>query len=257
MTASREEKRVPRPRALAAEFIGTFIFVTVAAGSVIVTNSQIAPLGIFGVATANGLALAIVVTGFATVSGGHMNPAVTLSLWLGGRIRSLDALQYVVVQVVAAIAAGGVLLGMLGRIADQINLGTPGPRAGFAIGRVVLIEAVFTFFIVVAHWMTIVDERGRHVGGFGVGMMFFASMLLAAQLSGGALNPARHIGPAIVAGHFRYWWVYWAGPAIGGIVAGLIYPTLLLDRHFPWRLVPAAAETEAPEPPAARRGRGR
>lgn len=230
------------PRAWVSEFIGTFIFVTIGAGSVIVTNAGIAPLGVFGVAAANGLALAIVISAFVGISGGHFNPAVTLSLWVGGRIRPGDAASYVAAQVLGGVAAGGILLGMIGKVADQLQLGTPGPRAGMAIGRVVLIEAVFTFFLLIAFWGTIVDDRGAKVGGFGVGLMLFASMLVVAQLTGGVLNPVRHFGPALVAGSFRYWWVYWVGPIAGGVVAGIVYPTLLLDRRFPWRLVPARAE---------------
>lgn len=235
------------PRAWAGEFIGTLIFVTIGAGSVIVTNAGFAPLGVFGVAAAHGLALAVVVSAFAGISGGHFNPAVTLSLWVGGRIRMADAASYLAAQVLGAVAAGGILLGMIGKIADQLQLGTPGPRAGLGIGRVVLVEAVFTFFLLIAYWGTVVDERASKVGGFGVGLMLFASMLVAAQLTGGAMNPVRHFGPALVAGSFRYWWVYWVGPIAGGVLAGVVYPTLLLDRRFPWRLVPTRDEAEPAE----------
>jgi MIP family channel proteins len=233
------------------------MFVTVGAGSVIVANSGIAPLGVFGVAVAHGIALSIAITAFGGISGGHLNPAVTLSLWLGGRVRLTDAFGYVVAQVLGGVAAGGLLLAMFGRTADAIQLGTPGPRAGFGTGRVILVEAVFTFFLAVVMWATMVDERGRKVGGFGVGLSLLVGMLITAQFTGGVLNPARHFGTAVAAGHMRYWWVYWLGPAIGGVVAGLVYPTLFLDRRFPWRLVPALGEPgpTAEEPPRRTRGR--
>lgn len=247
------------PRALAAELLGTFIFVTIGAGSVVVTNAGFAPLGVLGVVAAHGLALAVVVASFGAVSGGHFNPAVTVSVWLGGRMRISDAFAYMGAQIAGAVAAGGILLAMLGRTADQLLLGTPGPRAGLGVGRAVLVEVVFTLFVVITHWALMVDERNRVAGGFGVGLIFFASMLIAAQVSGGALNPVRHFGPALVSGSFRSWWVYWVGPVTGGILAGLVYPTLFLDRRFPWRLVPARDEepTAAPARRARRRDRER
>ncbi len=231
------------PRAWASEFLGTLMFVTVGAGSVIVTNGQIAPLGVFGVAAAHGLVLAVAMTTFGGVSGGHFNPAVTLSMWVGGRIRANDAAAYLLAQISGAVAAGGLLLAMLGETGRGTNLGTPGPRAGYASGRVILIEAAFTFFVVLVYWGTMADDRGHSVGGFGAGMMFFAAMLVSAQLTGGVLNPVRHMGTGTVSGVMQNWWIYWVGPGIGGLLAGVVYPTLLLDRRFPWRLVPAAAET--------------
>jgi MIP family channel proteins len=229
------------------------MFVTVGAGSVIVANTGIAPLGVLGVAAAHGLTLAVVVTAFVGVSGAHVNPAVTLSLWVGGRMRLSEAAGYIVAQVLGGVVAGAILLGMLGRIGEAPQLGTPGPRADLGIGRVIAIEAVFTFFVLLAMWATVIDERGRKIGGFGVGLMLFSGMLVAAQLTGGVFNPARHFGPALVSGTLRYWWVYWVGPVAGGVLAGIVYPTVLLDRRFPWRLVPARDEREDDQAPADRK----
>jgi MIP family channel proteins len=242
-------------RALIAEFVGTFMFITIGAGSVIVTNSNIAALGLFGVAAAHGLALAVVVTAFQEISGGHMNPAITVSLWVGGRVRVREAVTYIVAQLAGAVAAGGLLLAIFSKRGEAAQLGTPGPQVGVTSARAILIEAVFTFFLLIAYWATVADERGRKIGGFGVGLTLFVTMLIAGQLTGGVVNPARHFGTGLVAGSFNKWWLYWLGPLSGAVLAGVFYPTLLGDRGFPWRLVPTSGATD--ETPSGRRPRRR
>jgi aquaporin Z len=236
-------------QALVTEFLGTFLFVTIGAGSVVVTNAQLAPLGVFGVVFAHGIAFAVVLAAF----GGQYNPALTVSVLVGGRMRIGDAASRIAAQIVGAVAAGGIVLAMLGQTADRLAVGTPAPRADLAAWRAILVEGVFTFFIAMVYWATMTEGRERIAAGFVVGLTLLASMLLAAQLSGGALNPVRHLGPAVVAGSFRRWWVYWVGPLGGGVLAGLVYPLVFGERRLPWRLVPAT-EAEPREP--ARRGRG-
>jgi len=234
---------VTGPRAWLGEFVGTFAFVTIASGSVIV-GSQI---GLFGVATAHGLGLAIMVTVFAAVSGGHLNPAVTLSAWLGRKIQTADAVAYVVAQLAGALAAGGILRVVFTDMQWRgSHLGIPAVAPGLASGRALLVEAVFTFFLVLAVWGTGIDERGAKVGGFAIGLTLFASILVAGNLTGAGLNPARYLGPAIVGGHLDNWWIYIAGPAIGGIV-GAVYGFLFLDAQLPWVRVPAPPLATAPD----------
>lgn len=228
-------------RAALAELLGTYALVTLAAGAVVLTTAPgtEGTLGLLGVASAHGVAYAVLVTIFGGISGGHLNPAVTLGVWAGGKVGTGRGLTYIAAQLV-----GGVLAGLTVRaffLTEQwapSNLGTPALGPGVSIGRAILIEAVLTFFLVIAVWGTGLDPRGAKVGGFGIGLTVFVDILVGGPLTGAAMNPARHFGPALASGFWTDWWVYWLGPMAGGAVAGLVY------RGVFW-------EEEGPEPPAA------
>ena len=223
------------PRSLqawAGELVGTYMFVTVICGSVVLATSGLSDIGPFGVGLAHFLALGSVVTAFAAISGGHFNPAVTLSAWIGRKIGHADALGYVASQVLGALFAGITLRVMFTEAAWRTtNLGTP--SLNVSTGKGLLIEAVLTFILVMVIWGTGIDERGPRVGGFAIGGVLGGMVLAFGPLTGVGLNPARFLGPAAVAGHVDDWWVYFLGPIIGGAVAGVLYPTLFWG-GFPW-----------------------
>jgi aquaporin Z len=123
-----------------------------------------------------------------------------------------------------------------------------------------------TFIFVMVIWGTGIDERGPRVGGFAIGLTLAALILAFGPLTGVALNPARFLGPAAVAGNVDDWWVYFVGPGIGATVAGLTYQTLFWDgfplarlggslRPAPGTLTPtpSSALEEPPAPRAARK----
>lgn len=235
-------------QAWAGELVGTYGFVTIGAGAGIIAGSGLGDLGLFGVAAANGIGLAVMVTAFFAISGGHLNPAVTLSALVGRKIRGTDALGYVACQILGALGAGLTLRVVFEESAWRpAGLGAPGLTV--SSGRGVLVEAVFTFFLAIVIWGTALDARGPKVGGFAIGLTVFVGVLAVGPLTGGAFNPARYLGPAAVADNLGGWWVYFVGPGIGGLVAGLLYPTLLGD-GFPWTRTPEAPD---PAPPAERR----
>lgn len=232
----------------AGELVGTFGFVTIAAGAGIVAAGGIADLGTFGVAAANGIGLAVMVTAFFAISGGHFNPAVTLSALVGRKINPIDALGYVACQILGALGAGLTLRVVFEEAAWRpARLGAPGLTV--STGRGLLVEAVFTFLLVIVIWGTAIDERGPRVGGFAIGLTVFVGVLAVGPLTGGAFNPARYLGPAAVADDLGDWWVYFVGPGIGGLVGGLLYPTLF-GEGYPWMLREKAPQ---PTPPATRR----
>jgi MIP family channel proteins len=241
---------VPRSfQAWAAELVGTFGFVVIGAGAGIVAGGGLADIGPFGVAAANGVGLAVMVTAFFAVSGGHFNPAITLSALVGRKIRPVDALGYVASQSLGALGAGLVL-----RVVFEEGAWRPAalgaPSLTVSSGRGLLVEAVFTFLLAIVIWGTAIDERGPKVGGFAIGLTVFVGVLAVGPLTGGAFNPARYLGPAAVADTLSDWWVYFVGPGIGGLVAGLAYPTVF-GAGFPW--APTAEEPPAPPPPAERK----
>ena len=239
-------------QAWAGELVGTFLFVTVASGSVIVATGQLADIGVVGVALAPGLALGATITTFATISGSHFNPAVTLSAWIGRKITSADALGYVACQILGALGAGLVLRGMFEEGAWRAsNLGAPALIV--TPGKGILIEALLAFFFVITIWGTGIDERGPRVGGFAIGFVLAGMILAFGPLTGVALNPARFIGPAAIAGNVDDWWVYFVGPGIGGAVAGVLYPTLFWG-GWPWARIGGSPDegpdTVSPMPPS-------
>jgi MIP family channel proteins len=216
-------------RPWAAELVGTYGFVTIGAGAGIIAGAGLADLGLFGVAVANGVALAVMVTTFMAISGAHLNPAITLSLFIGGKISATDALGYVSSQILGALGAAVTLRFIFEESVWRAgNLGAPALETSTGSG--LLAEAVFTFFLAVVVW-GVVDGRGHKVGGFGIGLVVMVGVLAVGPLTGGSFNPARYIGPAAVIGNLDQWWVYFVGPGAGGAVAGILYPRVFLARE--------------------------
>jgi MIP family channel proteins len=217
-----------------AEFVGTLALVFIAAGSVVVLNpAQTGPAGTVGVALAQGLVLAIFVSNLAFVSGAHYNPAVTIGIWVSGKIETPRALIYIITQLAGAAAGAALLAWAVPKdIWTGTNLGTPALNtlAGITAGRGVILEAVLTFFLMFTIYAVAVDSRGvfKAVAGLTIGLVLTMDILVGGALTGAAMNPARAFGPALVSGDWTDYWVYVAGPLIGAILAaGLYYLTLL------------------------------
>ena len=217
-----------------AELIATFTLIFIGAGSVILNAAD--HLDLVGVALAHGLALAIMVSVTAHISGGHVNPAVTIGLWVTGRIDTLRAGIYIVAQLLGA-AAGA--LALRATFPEELwraaNLGTPVPGPGISAGNAVVLEAILTFFLVFVVYGTAVDERGpfAKLAGFPIGLVLTMDILAAGPLTGASMNPARTFGPALVSGTWTDTWVYWIGPIAGGVIAGAIYWMFFLREREP------------------------
>jgi aquaporin TIP len=211
-----------------AEFLGTFALTFFGAGAIMVGSG-----GLFGVALAHGLAIALMVTAFGHISGGHFNPAITLGFVVTRRIALALAAVYWFMQFAGACAAALLLWWIFPAEAiGPSRLGAPlmhpsiGSGAGFAL------EAIMTVFLVLAVFATAVDERGafKAVAGFGIGLVISMDILCGGPLTGAAMNPARALGPELV---YRVWesytWIYYAGPAVGGVLAAILYEVLYLQ----------------------------
>ena len=221
-------------RPLAAEFIGTLLFVFLGAGSVVAfvangpTTGSIGPVG---VALAHGVGMAVIVSMTMSISGGHMNPAVTFGLWIADRVPGKLVWQYILAQVLGAVAGAALVKAVLPRMAVGVALvGTPrlASEVGFMEG--VWIEALLTFFLVSAVFGTAVSSEAPKIGGFGIGLAIFVAALVAGSLTGAVMNPARAIGPALIAWQWNAHAVYWIGPLIGAGVAGALWKAVLLPR---------------------------
>lgn len=219
--------------ALIAEALGTFLFFFVGAGSVVLgdylaANGGSGP-GLLGVALAHGLALAVLVSALGPVSGGHFNPAVTLGVWLMGKITPTKAALYVVAQLVGGLAAGLALKAVFADAWQPSNIGTPALGAGITPALGIGIEAVLTALLMLTVIGTAVDPRAPKIGGLAIGLAVAADILVGGPLTGAAMNPARWFGPAVAAGAYADWYVWWIGPAIGAAVAALIYRSALAE----------------------------
>lgn len=211
-------------RPLLAEFVATFAFVFIGAGAVVVDSTQAGELGLVGVALAHGVAFAVVVTMTMHISGGHVNPAVTVGVWLGGKIDGKLAVLYVVVQLVGAVFAAILVRSLLPDMAGEVTgYGSPRISGLVTTTQAIAVEAVLTFVLVSVVFGTAIARAAPAVGGFAIGLTVLAAMLVAGPLTGAALNPARAFGPALVAGAWLGQAVYWIGPMLGGAAAGAVW----------------------------------
>ena len=214
-------------RAPAAEFIGTALFVLVGAGSVIANMSASAGLGI---ALAHGVGLAVIVTIMLPISGGHINPAVTFSLWLGKQIDAWTLGRYVLAQLLGAVVGALLIKATFPAGAVRMtSLGTPAVSGSMGFWAAVALEALFTFFLVSAVYGTVVSSQGQRVAGFAIGLVVLVCALGGGgSLTGAVMNPARAFGPALVAWDWHAQAVYWIGPLVGAAAAAGLWRYLLL-----------------------------
>ena len=212
-----------------AEFIGTFALIFIGVGAIHNSADPSAGVGLLGVALAHGLAIAVMVSATGGISGGHLNPAVTFGLLVGGKIKPVDAVAYWVSQLAGGVAAGLVLLTIYGADGkDIVAKGTPDLATGISTGTGILVEMVLTFFLVFVVYGTAVDARAPKIGGLAIGLTIALDILFGGPLTGGSMNPARTFGPALASGHWNNHIVYWIGPMAGGALAGLIYGHFLI-----------------------------
>jgi aquaporin Z len=217
---------------LIAEAIGTFLFFFVGAGAVVLgAHSGDGGGGLVGVALAHGLALAVLVSALGPISGGHFNPAVTLGVWITGRIEAPRAAMYVAAQLAGALAAGLALRMVFPASSwEQVALGTPALDPEISPVSGIVIEAILTMVLLFAVFGTAIDRRAPKIGGLAIGLAVAADILMGGPLTGAAMNPARWFGPAVASGAFSDWYVWWIGPMLGAAIAALVYRNALEER---------------------------
>lgn len=229
----------------AAEFIGTFALIFVGAGSVAFART------LTDIALAHGLVIAVFVSAFGFISGGHFNPAVTLGFLVTKRIAPLLAVWYWIVQFGGAALAALLLKWVLpAAIENQAHLGAPALGGGISAGGGVVVEAVLTFFLVIVVFATAVDPRGsfKQIAGLAIGFTITLDILVAGVLTGGAMNPARAFGPQLVANNWSHFWVWYIGPFAGGVIAASLYELLYLRPARPAPVGPPETGVEEPRP---------
>lgn len=230
--AAQVEQRPPA--AYIAEFIGTFVLVSVITLVVsLFVNSQGTGSDWAVVGLAHFLVLFMLVQTIGSISGAHVNPAVTLAMLALRKIRPNDAAVYILLQLAGAVA--GALMTkflLIDDLADQQNVGATAVNLSL-LGSTfagVVAEALGTFFLVWAVVAVAVNPRAaRDWAGLVIGGTLGFAIFIFGPLTGGALNPARWFGPALVAGEWDDFWVYIIGPVAGGVLAALVYWYLFVE----------------------------
>ena len=209
---------------LVAEFIGTFTLIFIGVGSIAADQMTGGKLGVTGIALAHGLAIGVMASATMAVSGGQLNPAVTIGLWFVKKIDSVNALGYILAQCLGAIFAAFLIKAAVpAEVLMNIGMGTPSLGAGISVTQAILTEIVLTFFLVFVIYGTAVDVRAPKCGGLFIGLAVALGVLMGGPISGAAMNPARYIGPALLGGGLQNWWIYFVGPICGSILAAVIY----------------------------------
>ncbi|XP_076912799.1 putative aquaporin TIP-type RB7-18C [Bidens hawaiensis] len=218
-----------------AEFIATLLFVFAGVGSAIAygkltADAALDPAGLVAIAVAHALALFVGVSIAANISGGHLNPAVTFGLAVGGHITILTGLFYWIAQLLGATVASFLLQFVTGGLAVP----THGVGGGINAFQGVVFEIIITFALVYTVYATAADPKKGSLGTIApiaIGFIVGANILAAGPFSGGSMNPARSFGPAVVAGDLSQIWIYFLGPLIGGGLAGLIYGDIFIGSY--------------------------
>lgn len=222
-----------RNKELLAELIGTFVLVFVGAAAVLV-----AP--VFGVvvpALAHGLILCALIYTYGHISGAQVNPAVTLGLAVGGQQDWAKSAYYMVAQFIGGVIAAAVLAlvfprdnaAVAGFLGDNAyNFGqTTGFLTADSVWTAAFYEAILTFFLVSAVFQAAAYRRAGPLAGIAIGFTLAASILAGGPATGASLNPARTLGPALIAGDLSYLIPYLVGIFGGGLVAGLLHGVVL------------------------------
>ena len=219
-----------------AEFLGTFTLVLIGCGSAVIAGADI---GLTGISFAFGLALIGMAYGIGPVSGCHINPAVSLGAVAAGRMTIAQAIPYIIAQIAGAIVAALVLMVIASGKADysvaQNGLGQNGWGVGYlgeyTMAAAFVFEAVATFlFVIVILEATGAGAPGAFAG-IAIGLTLVAIHLVGINVTGVSVNPARSIGPALFAGStaIAQLWLFILAPVIGGVAAGLVFRTGMLD----------------------------
>ncbi|MFT3895954.1 MAG: aquaporin [Anaerolineales bacterium] len=209
------------------EFIGTFALVFIGASSGIVSGGNIVAM-----ALAYGLTLAVFNYAYGYISGMHMNPAVTFAMALQGAVKWGEAVvSYWIPQFVGAIAGAFLLKFFLDPLSTQAFAGAASVgalNADYPLYAMV-VEVLFTFFLVSTVLHTVVGGKGGQMAGLAIGLTYAIAILSAGPLSGGSLNPARTFGPALFTGEWKtptLYLIYFLGPLLGALIAVAAYQFL-------------------------------
>lgn len=222
-----EIKDINAWRQCLAEFFATGLFVFIGAGAV--AASGIASSGgldtgrLVAIALAHGLAICLLAYSVGHISGGHLNPAITIAAIINGKISWIRGNMYIAGQIAGGIVAALILMAVIPDV-NEGNLGAHGLGEGVSVGMGFSVELIFTFLLSFVVFATAMDKRSHGVmAPVAIGITVAVVHLVAVPLTGAGINPARSLGPAIASGFWTDHWIYWVAPILGAIVGGTLY----------------------------------
>ena len=198
-----------------AEAMGTFALVFAGCGAIVVDETGIGNIGHLGISMIFGLTVMAMIYSYGNISGAHFNPAVTVSFLAAHRISLKDAVAYILAQIIGALAAAAILRFMF---PGNITLGVTAPSG--SIVQSFITEMLLAFFLmtVILNVSTGHMEKGI-MAGISIGAAVFIAAAFGGPVSGASINPARSLGPALLAGNLSYLWIYMTAPVLGTVAA--------------------------------------
>jgi len=219
-----------------AELVGTFILVLFGCGTAVVAGDKV---GIVGIAFGFGLALIGAAYGIGPISGCHINPAVSLGVWAAGRMKTGEMIGYWVGQFAGAILAA-LVLSVIATGTTAYNIAVnglgqngwgPSYQGEYGIGAAILFELVATLIFVIVILGSTQKSAPAGFAGLAIGITLVAIHLVGIHITGTSVNPARSLGPALFVGGkaLQQVWLFLVFPSVGGLLAGLLFRTKLLE----------------------------
>ena len=224
---------IPPIKKYTAELIGTMVLVLIGCGSAVIAGSNITYTGI---AFAFGIAVLAMVYAIGGISGCHINPAISISMLVAGKLSVKDTALYVVFQCIGAVIGAGILYSFLAATpsfaANITSLGQNGydlqSPAKFSMLSAFIAEVVLTFIFILVIYGATSERAPKGFAGIGIGLTLVMIHLVGIPIDGTSVNPARSLGPAVFiqGAALSQLWLFWVAPIIGGIIAALVWKLL-------------------------------
>ena len=220
-----------------SEFIGTFTLVLFGCGTAVVAGADV---GFLGIAFAFGFALIAMAYGIGPVSGCHINPAVSVGVFVAGRMNAKDLLGYIISQCIGALAAAALLFAIVsGRIGGYdiavSGLGQngwgPGYLGEYGLGAAMLFELVASFLFVTVILGSTRKGAPTQIAGLAIGITLVVIHIFGIPITGVSVNPARSLGPALIVGGkaLSQLWMFLIVPTLAGILSGILFRIKVLE----------------------------
>ena len=206
-----------------AEFLGTLTLVLFGCGAAVLGGDNVGQLGI---ALAFGFAIVAMAYGIGSISGCHVNPAVSLGAFIAGRMSAREMLVYWVAQFLGALVGAGILAAIAGMAGGLGQNGWgPGYNGEFSMQAALIFEVVMTAIFVIVILGSTSAEAPAGFAGLAIGITLAVIHIVGIQVTGVSVNPARSFGPAVLVGGqaLSQLWLFFVAPAIGAVIAGAIY----------------------------------
>lgn len=216
-----------------AELIGTMVLVLMGCGAAVFAGVEqnFISVGTLGVAFAFGLSVIAMAYGIGSISGCHINPAITLGVWMTGRMHGKDAVMYILFQIIGAILGSSILYFLAKDSGSTTTLTGANGFSDGHLGQVFVAETVFTFIFVLVVLGVTAKNGLNKFAGLAIGLTLVLIHIVCIPITGTSVNPARSIGPAIFAGGtaLTQLWVFIVAPFLGAAIAALVWKGITIE----------------------------